>query len=47
MFSKVGFTLISLGIMMGDSANLLLPAAVITLGVSLLVIGVRRENYGR
>lgn len=43
MLVKVGFILICIGAMMGDSENLLIPLAVIGIGCVLVKIGTRRE----
>lgn len=43
MLVKVGFLLICIGVMMGDSENLLIPAAVIGIGCVLVKIGDRKE----
>lgn len=43
MLAKVGFLLVCIGAMMGDSECLLIPAAIIGIGFALIRIGCGRE----
>lgn len=43
MLVKIGFMLICIGAMMGDSENLLIPLTVIGIGCVLVKIGERKE----
>lgn len=44
MLEKIGFLILMLGLMMGESESLLIPAITITLGAVLLWLGIRTEE---
>lgn len=43
MLEKIGFLIMLIGLMMGESESLLIPAITITLGAVLLWLGIRTE----
>ena len=43
MLQKIGFAILCIGMMMADSENLLIPLAVVSLGVALIWAGIGRE----
>lgn len=44
MFEKIGMAITAFGIMCADSRNLLIPVAIVAVGMLMVMIGERRCN---
>lgn len=44
MFEKIGAVIVAFGIMCADSANLLIPVAIVAVGAFLVMVGEGRES---